>query len=143
MAIRQISVFCENRKGKLAQITKILADAKIDIRAFSIADTTDFGILRLIVNDPQKALDTLSEHDVVVSTTQVIAVRISDQPGAMHNVLSLLDEHGVDVEYAYAFLTRKCSDAFVILRIDDVPGAVQTLQAAGVQIVGEDEVYSI
>lgn len=143
MLIEQISVFVENRQGTLAQITGILEKAAIDIRAFSIADTTDFGILRLIVNNPSKAEEILKENNMMVSITEVIAVRIADKPGALNAVLELLFEKDISVEYAYAFITRSKDDAYVILRVEDNERAIEVLQKGGVSLLDPAKVYSI
>ena len=143
MLISQISVFVENKPGRLSQITGYLAEAAIDIRAFSIADTTDFGILRLIVSDPEKATEVLRANNVTVSQTQVIAVKIADQPGALHDVLAMIHEAGISVEYAYAFITRRRDDAYVIFRIENIDGAIAALQKAGVPFLNAEEAYAL
>lgn len=143
MLISQISVFVENKPGRLSEITGFLAEAKIDIRAFSIADTTDFGILRLIVSDPEKASEVLKANNVTVSKTQVIAVKIHDQPGALHEILATLHEADISVEYAYAFTTRSRDDAYVILRIENIAQAIEVLQKAGVPFLKADEAYAL
>ncbi len=114
MAIKQISVFVENKPGRLADITGFLADGGISIRAFSIADTTDFGILRLIVSDTDKAAKVLKEHGVAVSITEVVGISIPDVTGAFAKVVKLLSDAGENVEYAYAFLTPEEGHAYVI-----------------------------
>lgn len=143
MLIDQISVFVENKSGRLSDITGVLSRENIDIRAFSIADTTNFGILRLIVNDPEKAEKALKESGLTVSRTQVIAVRIGDKPGSLHSVLQVLKSDGISVEYAYAFITRRHDDAYVILRVEDNEKAVKVLKANGVPILPASEVYTI
>ena len=143
MLIKQISVFIENKPGRLAEITGVLSKAGIDIRAFSIADTTDFGILRLIVNDPEKALITLKENMMTVSVTKVIAVKLQDKPGALNSVLHTLFDKGISVEYAYAFITRAKDDAYVILRVENNEEAIKILEDAGISILNPSEVYSI
>lgn len=143
MLISQISVFVENKPGRLCEITGLLADANIDIRAFSIADTTDFGILRLIVSDPEKACAVLKENNVTVSKTQVIAVKIHDRPGALHEILVTLHEAEISVEYAYAFITRSRDDAYVILRIENIEQAVEILEKAGVPFLMAQEAYAL
>lgn len=143
MLISQISVFIENKPGRLSEITELIAKEDIDIRAFSLADTTDFGILRLIVNDPVKTEKVLKDAGLAVSITRVVAARVNDRPGALHGILKLLSSAGISVEYAYAFITRKRDDAYVILRIEDNEKAVRVLSEAGVSILPAEQVYSI
>lgn len=129
MIIYQISVFIENKPGRLSDIVATLAQNNIDIRALSIADTTDFGILRLIVNNPDLAIQVLSEKDLAVSKTQVIGVKLADQPGALSEVLNVLRDAGIGVEYAYAFITHSKTNACVILRVEDNEAAIAALSA--------------
>jgi hypothetical protein len=143
MLIDQISVFIENKYGRLSDITGILSREGIDIRALSIADTTNFGILRLIVSNPEKAESALKAGGLTVSRTQVIAVRIEDKPGSLHGVLKVLKNEGISVEYAYAFITRKNDDAYVILRVEDNEKAVRVLKENGVSLLPASEVYTI
>ena len=143
MLISQISVFVENKPGRLSEITGYLAEAGIDIRAFSIADTTDFGILRLIVSDPEKAAAVLKDNGITVSKTQVVAVKIHDTPGALHDILVTLHKAGISVEYAYAFITRSRDDAYVILRIENLQEAIEILQKAGVPFLMAAEAYAL
>lgn len=141
--INQISVFIENRPGRLSAITKVLGDNDIDIRALSLADTTNFGILRLIVNDPEKAEKVLRENGFTVSRTKVIAVQVTDNPGGLHTTLEQLHSVGISVEYAYAFITRKTEGAFVILRVEDNEAAAKHLESSGVKLLTAEEIYSI
>ena len=141
--IHQLSVFLENRSGRLAEITRILGEVGIDIRALSIADTTDFGILRLIVNDPDKAVKSLRDSGFTAVVTEVMAVRMTDAPGALYGVLSILTQAGYSIEYAYAFITRNKDDAFVILRVEDVQGATRLLAENGVPMLAPEDVYTV
>ncbi|MDR1117517.1 MAG: ACT domain-containing protein [Oscillospiraceae bacterium] len=143
MYINQISVFIENRPGRLSAITKVLGDNGIDIRALSLADTTNFGILRLIVNDPEKAEKVLRENGFTVSTTKVVAVQVEDSPGGLHGILETLGEADIGVEYAYAFITRKTEGAFVILRVENNEAAAEHLAGKGVKLLTAGEIYSI
>lgn len=143
MTIKQISVFVENKPGRLAEITGIVSGAGVDIRALSIADTADFGILRLIVSDPVKAISHLKEAGLTVNLTDVLAVELDDKPGALHRVLELLSAGGVTVEYAYAFITRKDMGAYVILRVEKPDGAAALLEKGGVRLLDSAEVYAI
>lgn len=140
MAIKQISVFVENKPGRLADITGLLANGKISIRAFSIADTTDFGILRLIVSDTEKAAKILKEAGVAVSITEVVGISISDVTGAFANVVKLLSDSGENVEYAYAFLTPEEGHAYVILRVDDNEKASCYLKENGIEVINESSI---
>lgn len=143
MFITQISVFVENRKGTLCRITEELGKNGIDIRALSLADTTQYGILRLIVNDPDKAYETLKAADFAVSKTQVVAVGVQDVPGGLNRVLLCLSQNDVAVEYAYAFISRESESAFVILRMDDNQKAVDVLTEAGIKIVSAGDMFDI
>lgn len=143
MNIYQISVFVENQKGRLAELTGVLAEADIDIRALSIADTTDFGILRIIVNDPDRALAALKAAGLTASRTEVIAVCLEDKAGSLHRVLEILGEADVGVEYVYAFITRRSNAAYVILRVQDNPKAAAVLRDNGIQLLEAQDVYNI
>ena len=143
MLIDQISVFIANKHGRLAELTNILSAADIDIRALSIADTADFGVLRLIVNNPAKAVDVLKENNVTAKLTKVIAASLDDRPGALCSVLGILAKADIPVEYAYAFLTPKGADACVILRVDDNDAAVSALTSGGVKLLSKSDVYEL
>lgn len=130
MAIKQISVFVENKKGKLAEIIKTVSEANINIQAMSLADTKDFGILRLIVSDNDKALKLLSE-DAIVKTTDVLAVKMDDIEGALYKVLQALDEADINVDYSYAFTVHKELDAYVVFRVDNIDTAEKLLADKG------------
>jgi hypothetical protein len=143
MLIDQISVFLSNQPGRLTDITGILSRANIDIRALSLADTTDFGILRLIVDNPSKAEEELKKSGLTVRKTKVIAAKLEDRPGSLHSVLKVLKENGISVEYAYAFLTPVDNHACVILRVEDNESAITIFKNANVQLLKPEEVYSI
>ncbi len=143
MIIKQLSIFVENKKGRLAEITKAIAAADVDIRALSIADTTDFGILRLIVNKPDEAAAALKEKGITVSVTNVIAVGINDKPGAFSVPMQILADADIDVEYMYAFITRKSEKAYVILRVADNDAAAKVLIDKGVEILSEEEFHEM
>ena len=137
MAIQQISVFVEIKPGRLAQITGHLAEGGVSIRAFSIADTTDFGILRLIVSDTQKAADVLKAAGVAVSITEVVGISIPDVTGSFAHVVKVLADAGENIEYAYAFLTPEEGHAYVIVRVDDNEKAASVLQKNDIQVIDE------
>ncbi len=143
MFIHQISVFVENRAGRLSEITDVLSKENIDIRALSIADTTDFGILRLIVRQPDKACEALKNAGFTTKLTKVLAAHLSDTPGALHNILKNLYAHDIVVEYIYAFITRKEDDAYVIVRVEDIEKASEVLQAGGIKLLSAAECYDI
>jgi hypothetical protein len=129
MLIKQLSIFVENKKGRLSAITDLLRKSGIDIRALSVADTKDFGILRLIVNDVEKAYSALKGGDCLVSLTDVIAVQIEDKPGGLADAMDLLYSAEISVEYMYAFISKCAGVASVILRVDDNKKAVDVLSA--------------
>lgn len=143
MAIQQLTVFVENRRGCLAQITDLLAKNNIDMRALSIADTQDFGILRLIVSNTEQARNVLQDANILVQITDVIGVRLSDRPGELSAALGALDRAGINVEYLYAFLTRTEKDAYVVLRVEDNEIAAAVLGKAGFRMVGENELKNL
>ena len=140
MTVNQLSVFVENKQGRLSEITAILQGAKVDIRALSIADTTHFGILRLIVDKPQAAEAALKEAGLTVSLTPVIAVGIADRPGGLAEAMALLRDGGISVEYMYAFISRRKEMAYVILRVDDNGKAAELLQKAAFPLLTEEEI---
>ena len=138
MAIQQISVFVENKQGKLVETVKTLAENDINIRAMSIADTKDFGILRMITSDNAKTREVLSA-DTVVNTTDVIAVKMADRPGALYKVIDILSEAGVNIEYMYAFTASDALGAYVVFRVDDVAQAQKLLDENGMQSLSETD----
>ena len=141
MIIKQISVFVENQPGRLAEVTNALDRNRINIRALSIADTKDFGILRLIVNDPEKAKAVLKESDYTVSITKVIAVALEDRPGSLAKAMNVLTQNGINVEYMYAFIGRRENAAYVVLRVEDNEKAVEVLTKEGIRVLKSEEVY--
>ena len=142
MNVQQISVFVENRAGGLAEITKLLAENGVDLRAMSIADTTDYGILRLIVDKPDTALAVLQDSGCLVSVTPVLAVMLPDVPGGLARILGLLSDNGVDLEYLYAFITRKTEHAYVVLRVKDNEATEKFLEAGGITFASAEDIYS-
>jgi hypothetical protein len=143
MKVEQISVFLENKSGRLAEVTRVLGGAGVNIRALSIADTSDFGILRIIVNDNEKALKALKEKDFTVSRTEVVAVEVPDSPGGLAHILELLEKQNVNVEYMYAFVERSSNNAVIIFRFDENDKAIKVLAGAGVTILEGSKVYSL
>ena len=139
MTIHQISVFLENRAGQLAEITKVLADSGIDMRAISIAETADYGVLRLIVDQPQKTTATLLEHGFVLSMTPVTVVAVPDQPGGLAPVLQLVAEGSIDIEYMYSLFTHKEGRAYMVFRVSDDEKFTALLQEHGIAAVSSEE----
>lgn len=131
MSVKQISVFLENKKGRLAEVTQTLAREKINIRALSLADTADFGVLRIIVNNPERCLTALKTAGFVAQVTEVIAVEVEDTPGGLARILEVLDQDNVNVEYMYAYVEKSRDNAIVICKIDDRERALQVLEKNG------------
>ncbi|HIR52990.1 MAG TPA: ACT domain-containing protein [Candidatus Onthovicinus excrementipullorum] len=141
MPIKQISVFVENKAGRLADITAVLEKAGIDIRALSVADTTNYGILRLIVSDPDRAENALKEAGMTVSITSVLGIGIPDVPGGFSKAIRVLSDEGISVEYAYAFITPRVGMAYVIIRVEDNEKAAQVLSDKGIALIDQDEIF--
>lgn len=143
MTISQLSVFVENRPGALVEITETLGKADVDIRAMSIADTQEFGILRFIVNDMEKAQKALTENGCVFSVTPVIAVAVSDKPGALISTMQMLSQNGINVEYMYAFITVSKEGAYVVLRVEDNDRAIALLKENNVPLVTDKDMQNL
>ena len=143
MLVKQISVFLENKEGRVAQVTQILSESDINIRALSIADTTEFGILRLIVDKPELAENALKADGFTVGITEVIAVSIKDEPGGLAKALKMLHDDKISVEYIYAFISKTSHKANVILRVEDCKRAIESLEAGGFFVLKASEVYDI
>ena len=140
MLVKQISVFLENKSGRLAEVTRSLKSQAIDIRALYIADTTEYGILRMIVDQPDKAREILTKAGFTVSSTEVIAIAIADQPGTLDDALETLSSGSISVDYLYAFVGRSCNDAIVIIRVEDTQLDLASIKEAGVRVLGCKEV---
>ena len=143
MNVRQISVFLENRPGALLGMTRVLAEHSIDMRAFSLAETSDFGIARIIVNDVDKTTSVLRDAGYVHSITPVIAAAISNSPGGLNQALDALSGAGVNVEYMYAFVGGSKDSAFMIFRVADDVKAVEALRGAGVRLAEQEELSAL
>ncbi|HHW23694.1 MAG TPA: acetolactate synthase [Clostridiaceae bacterium] len=144
MMVKQVSVFLENKSGRLAEVSRILGRNSIDIRALSIADTAEFGILRLIVNNPDLAVKVLSDKGFSVGTTEVIAIRVDDKPGGLSEALNCLEENNIGIEYMYAFIGNVgSSKALVIIRVDDVQNALEILDKNNIETVPAEQIYSM
>ena len=140
MSLKQVTVFVENKQGALVSITDTLAKHNVNIRALSIADTQEFGILRLIVNDTAAACATLTEEGHLINTTDVVGVKIGDEPGKLSKALEVLDEAGINMEYLYAFMTRTEKHAYVVLRVADNAAAESALENAGFHLITDADV---
>ena len=143
MKVEQISVFLENKPGALAEVTRILGDAGVNIRALSLADTKDFGIMRLIVNDNEKAKAVLGAKGFTVRKTEVVAVEVPDRPGGLADILKVLSDSGTNVEYLYAFVQQSGSNAIIIFRFDETDKAIEVLTKKGVKILEGKKVYTL
>jgi hypothetical protein len=144
MLVKQVSVFLENKSGRLAEVSRVLGEKNIDISALSIADTTEYGILRMIVNKPEEAVEVLKENGFSVRTTDVIAICVKDKPGGLAEALSSLEKSGVGVEYMYAFLGNPVmGKAIVILRVEETEKAIEAMKNANVDIMPSADVYRL
>jgi hypothetical protein len=143
MKAEQISIFLENRAGRLAEVTRVLSENSVNIRALSLADTSDFGILRLIVDDFDRAKAVLKDNGFTVGRTTVVAAEVTDQPGGLHAILDMLSAEGVNVEYMYAFVQQSGADATMIFRFDRTDKAIETLQRNNVKIIPGAELYKM
>ena len=144
MSLKQISVFLENKPGMMFHVSEILARNGVDMRALSLAETSDFGIVRIIVDDVYNAATALKDEGCIHSITPVIGVAIPDEPGGLHQVLSVLQEAGLNIEYMYAFLGGKNADhAYMIFRVQDDKTAVKALGAKGIRCVDQAEISEL
>lgn len=143
MKVEQISVFVENTSGRLAEVADVLARGGVNIRALALADTADFGILRLIVDETEQAKKVLREGGFTVGKTEVVAVEVPDRPGGLAGILAALRGKGINVEYMYAFVRKSGEHAVVIFRFDEIDKAIETLQKAGVRVLAGEEVHAL
>ena len=143
MTVKQISVFLENRPGALAEFTKILEMSSIDLRALSLAESEDFGIVRVIVDDPYKTIRILKEEGYICSVTKVIAVEIADKPGSLVKMLNVLGDNNVNLEYSYAFLAKKANSACMILRVADNDKAIKVLTQNGIRPICHEDMEGL
>ena len=143
MKIIQLSVFLENTAGRLREVTGILAEAGINIRALSLAETADFGILRLIVNDPQKALEALRKANLTVKETPTIAVEVPDRPGGLHSLLESLGSQGMNIEYVYGFVEKRTENAIIVIRVEKTEQAIDVLRSGGFHVLRGEEIDSL
>ena len=143
MAIKQLTVFIENKKGTVVSVTETLSANNVNLRALSIAETQDFGMLRLIVNDEKAAEKVLSDAGYLYKTIDVVGVKIGDEPGKLTTALGVLDKADINVEYLYAFMARTEKHAYVVLRVEDNTAAEQALTAAGFKMISEADVAKL
>lgn len=143
MAIKQLTVFVQNRQGTLVSVTNALAENNVNIRALSIAETQDFGILRLIVNDQETAVKTLTDAGYLIKVIDVVGVKIGDQPGKLTAALDVLNKAGINAEYLYAFLARTEKHAYVVIRVEDNAVAEAALEAAGFHLISDDDINKL
>lgn len=143
MFIKQISVFMENRPGRLAEITKVLSDNDIDMRAINIADTTDFGILRMIVNDTERAETVLRENNMTASVADVLAISIDDSVGSFSRVICLLKDDEISIEYIYSFIGEKSAKAVIVIKTNDGEKALALLQKNDVRVLSLEDLNKL
>ena len=143
MAIRQLTVFVENKQGTIVSVTETLSKHNVNIRALSIAETEDFGILRLIVNDEEAAVKTLQEEGCLFKVREVVGVKIGDDPGKLTAALKVLDDANVNVEYLYAFMARTEKHAYVVLRVEDNVEAENILENAGFHLITSADICKL
>ena len=141
--ITQLSIFLENKVGKLYQVSDLLAENEINIRALSLADTTEFGILRLVVQDPIEAKDVLEKKDYIVKNTPIIGAELDDTPGGLSSILKILKDEGIDLEYLYAFTHEKEDKAILLLQSKELDELIAILNAYKVPLVPAEEVYNL
>jgi len=143
MKLEQLSIFLENRAGRLRDVTRALAEANVNIRALALADTSDFGILRIIVSDTEKAKKILKKYGFTVGRTNVVAVEVKDEPGGLHEVLDVLSKENINVEYMYAFVQQSRKNAVLIFRFDRTDQAIEVLKKADIKVLSGEELYQI
>ena len=143
MKIKQISVFLENRKGRLYEVCSLLGKSNINIRALTIAETETFGVLRMVVDKPTEAIDVFRKNSITANQTEVIAVEVPDTPGGLAHVLKILSDHDVNVEYMYGFVEKFSENALLVFRFDDPAMAHQVLSQNGVNVVTEDDIKGL
>ncbi|HDQ44441.1 MAG TPA: ACT domain-containing protein [bacterium] len=142
MQVKQISIFVENRAGRLEEISGVLEKENINIRALSLADTSDFGIIRLIVNKPDAAVTALREAGFTIRESNVIACAIEDKPGGLHRLLKLFADLDVSIEYMYSFFERHLEKAVIIIRVEDPEEAIQILRKGGAELLKAEQIYA-
>lgn len=139
--IKQISVFLENKTGALGEVVKFMAENNVNLRALSIADTEDFGILRIITDDPEGTIDKIKKAGYSAKLTNVLAVEIDDKPGSFSKIVDVLSNEGISIEYTYAFVSKKADRAYIIIRADDSEKAVELLKKSGIAVSGQQDLF--
>ena len=142
MKVEQITIFLENKPGGLEKVTKILKDASINIRTLAVADTSDFGIVRLIVNNVELATKVLKESGFTVSRTTVVAVEVPDRPGGLHSILEVLAKENINIAYMYAFVEKSGENAVMLFRFDQQDTAIDVLLKNGITVLPGEKLYS-
>ena len=143
MAVKQISIFVENKEGRIKKAIDTLAKENINIRALSIADTTKYGILRLIVSDNEKAIEALEKDGFIVKENEVIILAVPDEPNGLNSTLEVFDEKGINLEYLYAFVSSKTDEAIVVMRLENMEKAIEALDKSNVKILDEDDIKNL
>lgn len=143
MKIKQLSIFLQNRMGSLSKPLEVLTVANVNIRAMCMADTSEFGILRLVVDDPEKGKEALEENNFLVKITEIIGVEMNDTPGGLTTVLDIIKENLIDLEYLYAFSHDKAEKAILLLHADDIDKLISILQENNITLVSAEEVYNL
>ncbi|MCK5269726.1 MAG: ACT domain-containing protein [Sedimentisphaerales bacterium] len=141
MKLNQLSVFLENKPGRLSEPCRILAEADINILTLSLADTQQFGIMRLVVKEWEKAKEALEKAGCVVNVTEVVALEVQDQPGGLESVLKIIEQGDINIEYIYAFTFRRKDKAIIIFRFEEPDTAIKILQSKGVNVIGDVELF--
>ena len=143
MKIKQLSIFLQNRMGSLSKPLEVLSDADVNIRAMCMADTSEFGILRLVVDNPEKGKEALEENNFLVKITEIIGVEMNDTPGGLTSVLKVIKDNGIDLEYLYAFTHEKAGKAILLLHADDIDELASALKEKDITVVPSEEVYNL
>lgn len=143
VAIKQISLFVENKPRRMARVAKTLSNSGVNIRAMTIAEAGDFGVIRMVVDDPQKGYKVLHDEGFTVSETEVLAVEMKDIPGGLYEIVDSLGREGINIDYAYAFVTAKSERAMLIVRVDNLEGAKDVLTGVGIKLATKDELQKI
>jgi hypothetical protein len=143
MAVKQISIFVENKEGRIKKAIDTLAKQNINIRALSIADTTKYGILRLIVSDNEKAIEALENDGFIVKENEVIILAVPDEPNGLNSTLAVFDEKGINLEYLYAFVSSKTDEAIVVMRLENMEKAIDALNESNVKILDENDIKEL
>ena len=143
MSVKQLSVFLENKEGKLKKAVNAMSQAGINIRALSIADSSKYGILRLIVSDNEKAIEALEKDGFIVKENEVLLLTVPDEPNGLNSTLAVFDEKGINLEYLYAFVSNKTDEALVVMRLEDMEKAVEALEANNIKILETEDIKDL